>query len=290
MGIVIGILIAGVIIVAIVSSVNNQSRKDNLESQLAKDYPTGFSESEKFISTDAKACFIIDRTNSTVIVSVSNISGAKNEIINDFSCDKVIEHVTFCHDYYIVAIDKGRRKILLYSINEEKLSSDKMAVKVIGYNDLKSVEMIINNATVFHKSVTRTIGGDVVGDMVAGEAGSIIGGLSGGGTSVNVISSIKMRVLIKDIDMPSFTFVCLTCDNARQDSSLIKRDLEKAYEVKDTLNAIIDEINSEVNQNALNAQSNSLVDEIKKLNDLFKSEAISEDEYNKLKSSLINKS
>lgn len=289
MGIAIGILIAGLIIAAIVSSVNNQSRQDNLESQLAKDYPTGFTESQKFISRDAKACFIIDKTNNTIIVSVSNISGAKNEIINDFSCDKIIEHITFCHDYYIVAIDKGRRKILLYSINEEKLSSDKMAVKVVGYNDLKSVEMIINNATVFHKSVTRTIGGAVVGDMVAGEAGSIIGGLSGGGSSVNAISSIKMRVLIKDIDTPSFTFICLTCDNIKADSSLIKHDVERAYEVKDTLNAIIDEINSEVNQNTPNTQSTSLADEIIKLNNLFKSGAISEDEYNKLKSNLINK-
>lgn len=289
MGIAIGILIAGLIIAAIVSSVNNQSRQDNLESQLAKDYPAGFTESQKFISKDTKACFIIDKTNNTVIVSVSNISGAKNEIINDFSCDKIIEHIAFCHDYYIVAIDKGRRKILLYSINEEKLSSDKMAVKVVGYNDLKSVEMIINNATVFHKSVTRTIGGAVVGDMVAGEAGSIIGGLSGGGSSVNAISSIKMRVLIKDIDTPSFAFICLTCDNIKADSSLIKHDVERAYEVKDTLNAIIDEINSEVNQNTPNTQSTSLADEIIKLNNLFKSGAISEDEYNKLKSNLINK-
>lgn len=289
MGIVIGILIAGVIIVAIVSSVNNQSRKDNLDSQLTKDYPTGFSESEKFISSDAKACFIIDKTNNTVIASVSNISGAKNEIINDFSCDKIIEHITFCHDYYIVAIDKDRRKILLYSINEEKLSSDKMAVKIIGYNDLKSVEMIINNATIFHKSVTRTIGGAVVGDMVAGEAGSVIGGLSGGGTSINAISSIKMRVLIKDIDMPSFTFTCLTCDNIRADSSLIKRDVERAYEIKDTLNAIIDAINSDISKSIPRPESSSLADEIKKLNDLLKSGAISEDEYNKLKSNIINK-
>lgn len=289
MGIVIGILIAGVIIVAIVSSVNNQSRKDNLDSQLTKDYPMGFSESEKIISSDAKACFIIDKTNNTVIVSVSNINGAKNEIINDFSCDKIIEHIKFCHDYYIVAIDKGRRKILLYSINEEKLSSDKMAVKVIGYNDLKSVEMIINNATIFQKSVTRTIGGAVVGNMVAGEAGSVVGGLSGGGTSINAISSIKMRILVKDIDMPSFTFTCLTCDNIRVDSSLIKRDVERAYEIKDTLNAIIDALNSDISKSIPRPESSSLADEIKKLNDLLKIGAISEDEYNKLKSNIINK-
>lgn len=287
MGIIIGILIAGAVIVAIISSINNTRRQDNLETQLSEDIPEWFIEDQKFISGNAKACFIVDKTNSCVIVSVSNTSGSRNEIIKDFSCDKIIEHITFCHDYYVVAIDKGRRKILLYSINNERFSPDNIGVKVIEYNDLKSVEMIINNTTVFQKSVARTVGGAVIGDMLAGEAGSIIGGLSGGGRSSNTISSIKMRVLIKDVDIPSFTFVCLTCDNIKQDSSLIKDDLDKAYEVKDTLNAIIDDINSREGQKTSGERSISLADEIKKLNDLLKDGAISEDEYNKLKSNLI---
>ena len=51
--------------------------------------------------------------------------------------------------------------------------------KVIGFDQVYDVEYVVNEETIASKSTLRTIGGAVVGGVLAGGVGAIVGGLSG---------------------------------------------------------------------------------------------------------------
>src|SRR5574344_144387 len=280
-----------IVFIAIISISNNSSRKEALNSEVQKISENGFVADKKFVSKDSKASLMIDSKNKKVAVSAANINGAKIQVYDDFVCNKIIENIQFeLSNYYAVLIDKQNRKILLYSVLQESMIPNDINSKIINFDELKGVEMIINNAVVSKKSILRTIGGAAIGDAVAGDAGAVVGGLSGGEKSVSAITLIQMRILLKNIDTPSYTFTCVKCEPLPPDNWTIKRHVQMAYSVRDTLNAIIDMINDENKAyNQEYSQPSTDADEIMKLSELLKSGAITEEEFKSLKAKIINK-
>ena len=100
------------------------------------------------------------------------------ESIPGFTVTKTISDL---ENKFILLIDDKSKKVCI--VNGKNKT-------VVGYDKIMSVEYIENGNTISSKSAKRTIGGAIVGGMIAGGVGAIVGGLSGSSKSVNKISSI----------------------------------------------------------------------------------------------------
>lgn len=141
---------------------------------------------------------------------------------------------------YIFGIDENK-KCLVYSTEH--------LIKSVPFKDIVSVEVIQDGKTIHKKSLTRTIGGAVIGGVVAGGAGSIIGGLSGSSKENNRISKILVKIVIRDISNPTLVIPCFDANlmTAERkplsvDDFLCKTALSQANSIKDSVSVIIDMI------------------------------------------------
>lgn len=133
----------------------------------------------------------------------------------------------------IIGIDK-KRKMLIY-IDDK--STPSISKKEFPFSDIISCELIEDGKTIYKKSAMRTIGGAMVGGVVAGGVGSIIGGLSGGSTEQKKINSIDIKITLRDIDTPNFRFRFFEYKGSRV---FINAVIKSAEEWKDRISAIID--------------------------------------------------
>ena len=135
-------------------------------------------------------------------------------------------------------IDNNRKKIFY---------SNHITQKTISYNDIIKVEVIDNGKTIHQKSTIRTIGG-----AVAGSAGAIVGGLSGGSKQASVVSLVQVKILLRDVNSPSLLINTFNARNMTVEGKPIKSNgtegyiyrngLKIAQEIADIVNVIIDEV------------------------------------------------
>lgn len=199
--------------------------------------------------------------------------------------------------FYIFAVDNINKKIAVL-VNGNS--------KVIDFKDILSVEIIENGSVIDKKSATRTIGGAVVGGILAGGVGSIIGGLSGANHQKKLVSKLSVKILIKDIHSQSITIDCfdsMTMPIEKKQKADISKSffkdiylkgVEDATQIKDTLSIIIDEVDSQNitpdNKN-FTSEKNIAVstsDELFKLLELKEKGVLTEDEFTIQKQKILN--
>ena len=73
---------------------------------------------------------------------------------------------------------------------------------IIPYSKILSVELIENGTTISSKSTARTVGGALIGGVLAGTAGAIIGGLSGDTKQKHMVSKVQVKIRLKDVSNP----------------------------------------------------------------------------------------
>ena len=215
----------------------------------------------------------------------NEIAAAVNENsveLDNFGATKIIEGPL---GLYKVKIDENSEKVAYIS---------KDGSRVFSYDDIISVELQESGQTVSQKSTTRTIGGAVLGGVLAGGAGAIIGGLSGASTERRKVSSIVVKVTLRDVSNPTVNIVCF--ENYKlppySDDPGLQYFYADALKVVDTLNVIIDLVDRRSNPQptpAAQPASNNLSDEIAKLHGMLKDGIITEEEFAKMKERLINK-
>jgi uncharacterized membrane protein len=234
----------------------------------------------------------IEWENKKKEVRVSTLKTKLNEL-TDFKPSK---NVSCFLNTYIFSIDEENEKIAFISLTDKK---------VISFSDIIGVELIEDGNTISKKSTSRTIGGAIVGGVLTGGVGAIIGGLSGGSTQKNKVSSLSVKIHIRDLSNPS---ILIKCFDSRTMTTEAKASIEtvgkmesykyqlgkkNADEIKDLISVIIDRIDSKTsieNSNITNQQNNnSVADELLKLNDLKEKGIISEDEFTTQKNKILNK-
>ncbi len=213
------------------------------------------------------------------VAAVVNENSTK---LQDFGATKIIEGPL---GQYKVKIDENNEKVAYISKNGSR---------VFSYDDIISVELQESGNTVSKKSTTRTIGGAVLGGVLAGGAGAIIGGLSGSSTERRKVSSIIVKVTLRDVADPTVNIVCF--ENYKlppySDEEGMKYFYAPALEIVDTLNVIIDLVDKRSNPQptpVAKSESNNLSDEITKLHGMLKDGIITEEEFTKMKDRLINR-
>lgn len=136
----------------------------------------------------------------------------------------------------------GEYKVCFDESSEQVAYITKDGVVLFPFSDIIQVELKENGATVSRKSVSRTIGGAVAGGLIAGGAGAIIGGLSGPNVETKTISSLIVKVSLRNIQNPAVNIICfLDNDNPLSllNTDFVNEIYSPAYDIVDTLNAII---------------------------------------------------
>jgi hypothetical protein len=196
--------------------------------------------------------------------------------------------------FYIFAIDEINEKIALVteSVNH-----------IVSFSDIIGVELIEDGNTVSKKSTTRTIGGAIVGGVLAGGVGTIVGGLSGNSTQKSKISSLSVKILLRSLDKPSLLITCfdsrtMTTEHkasietdGKLESYIYKIGKKNADDIKDLVSVIIDRIDNKtvtIPVAVATKPSNSIADELLKLNELKEKGILTEEEFTLQKTKILN--
>jgi len=221
---------------------------------------------------------------------------AMNQILSGIENFAVSKKVDGFAGYYIFAIDETNEKIALVT----------QATKhVVNFSDVIGVELIEDGSTVSKKSTTRTIGGAIVGGILAGGAGAIVGGLSGPSTQKNKVSSVSVKILLRNLDNPALVVNCfdsrtMTTERkasieteGKMESYIYKIGKKNAAEIKDLVGIIIDRVDNKTSSSKfmenIKKESVSISDELIKLSELKEKGILTEEEFILQKNKILNK-
>lgn len=212
--------------------------------------------------------------------------------IEDFTISKKIEGFG---GYYIFAIDENNEKIALVT---------QTAKYVVNFSDIIGVELIEDGSTISKKSTGRTIGGAIVGGVLAGGTGTIVGGLSGSSTQKSKVSSVSVKIMLRSFDNPS---LLVNCFDSRTMTTEGKASIEKegkmesykyqickknADDIKDLVSVIINKVDGKStisnSTESIERKSGSISDELIKLSELKEKGILTEEEFMLQKNKILN--
>jgi hypothetical protein len=194
---------------------------------------------------------------------------------------------------YFFAVDETNEKIGFSSNNKKTF---------INFTDIIGVELIENGNVVIKKNTTRTIGGAIIGGVLAGGAGSIVGGLSGSSTQKNKVTSVHVKLLLRSIDKPSLNIICFESwmnsklvktfrENRQEEDYVYRIGKRNAVEIKDLISVIIDRTDNKIKpliEPHVSTPSNLIADELLKLNTLKEKGILTEEEFSLQKNKILN--
>lgn len=187
---------------------------------------------------------------------------------------------------YMFAIDDKSKQIALIKNGNKRL---------VPFNKIMSVEIIEDSKTLSSKSSIRTIGGAVVGGVIAGGAGAVVGGLSGNSTDKKKVSALNVKIVVRDVNNPNLIIPCFdaqTMCNAKEIKTegmfadLYRQAVSQANRIADMISVIIDSEDKKVE--TIPNNNSSTADELAKLADLKSKGVLTEEEFNEEKRKLLN--
>lgn len=139
-------------------------------------------------------------------------------------------------DYGIIGIDEPKRKLIF--VHSELT---KQVVEEFAFEDIYTCELVVDSQSVFRKTTIRTVGGAVLGGAILGNAGAIVGGLSGSNKEKKNIKQIELKIVVKSISNPTHKFKFY---GDGTNSGFLSMRMNQAEEWKDTISIIIDDVDS----------------------------------------------
>ena len=202
----------------------------------------------------------------------------------DFS---VTRRVDGLQGRYSFLVDETRRKIMIVRGTTRV---------IIPFQNIISVQLIENNDIIEQKSLGSTIGRTVVGGFLAGGAGAIVGGLSATAKQKKAVSSVKVKILLRNSTEPSITIGCFNASTMTAEGKPISPDddlyglgFQHANTITDCISVIIDsEQHQADNLDQAHLQVYSLADELLKLADLKNNGLLTEQEFLDQKAKLLS--
>lgn len=219
-----------------------------------------------------------------------------NQVLSEIENFTVSKKIDGFGGYYIFAIDEVSKKIALVTQTTKQ---------IVDFSDVIGVELLEDGSTLLKKSTTRTIGGAIVGGVLAGGAGSIVGGLSGNTSQKNKVSSVSVKILLRSLDNPILTINCfdsrtMTTEGkasieteGKMESYIYKIGKKNAEDIKDLISVIIDRVDNEISNpkslEGIDRKFDSISDELIKLNELKEKGILTEDEFTLQKNKILNR-
>lgn len=186
-------------------------------------------------------------------------------------------------DYGIIGVDESKKQLVI--VNSE-LSVQKWVS--IPFKDILSCEMVVDGQSVFKKSTVRTVGGAVLGGVLAGGAGAIVGGLSGSYKENKEIKRVDIRIVSKSTSN-NMHYITFFSDGTNK--IYLNSRMEEAEAWKNTISVIIDKNEKEVKEEQPKLEqvsTSNIADELGKLANLKAQGILTEEEFQKQKEKLLN--
>ncbi len=151
---------------------------------------------------------------------------------------------------------------------------------VYNYNDILDFELLEDGETVSQGGLGRAL----VGGALFGGTGAIVGGVTGKKKSKDVITSLRIKITLRDINNP-VEYIDFVTFKTKKSSFLYKDLYNQAQECLSTLQLICDQIEAPEKQSSNG--SNSSADEIRKFRELLDEGIITQEEFDAKKKELI---
>lgn len=193
--------------------------------------------------------------------------------------------------FYLFAVDELNEKIGFITDSENI---------IIDFTDIIGVELIQDGYITSKKSTTRTIGGAIVGGILAGGVGTIVGGLSGNSVQKNKATSIYVKITLRSLENPSMIIKCF--DNweisgpfsgSTDDEDYVYKTCKKnADEIKDLISVIIDRTDNKIKsiiEQSSSIAPDSIAEELIKLTSLKEKGILTDDEFLLQKNKILNR-
>jgi len=232
------------------------------------------------------------------VSELPDISQYKKYISEDYASGIILDET---NKIVFVVSTKGRTYSKV-NIDIDNFGITKM--KSYSYKDILQSEIIEDQNTITQTQRGSQIGGALIGGVLAGGAGAIIGGLSGKTKITSEVSTIELKISVNDLENPVYLInfmgaeVGFNRDNPipikkkpiKKDTERYKSAIKNADHWHSLVSVLIKQADEEdKKQGQVLSQTNgSIADELMKLADLLKQGAISQEEYNTLKSRVVS--
>ena len=271
-----------IFIICIISHVVNGRKRMNL----IKSYNNG-----NMGNTETSPCdcaFATHTQDNITLCILDNESITKKLNIENFRVSSYYGSPLWVSESWTyIAFDNTNRNILIAEFYKKNITH-----RIIPYKDIVGVEILQDDVVISKKSTSRTIGGALVGGVLFGGAGAVVGGLSGDAELSKEVKSMKLKILVNDLDAPVITTTW--GKNLKADvfnESYINSLLDKPHRIKDTITVIINLIDKEEGADVSSTNNNvvSVADEISKLSKLKNEGIITEKEFTVQKDNILKK-
>lgn len=168
--------------------------------------------------------------------------------------------------------------------------------EIFNYTDIIEISYEEDGTALFTKSAARTVGGALVGGALLGEAGAVIGGLSGGSAQHKEVNSMQIKILLRNVEKTTYVLdfkqrSSTLKTSSDSDAGFYKMYLKDAMAAKDLLSVIIDkaqQLNVASQQPVGEKTSDfSVADELTKLARLKKEGFLTDEEFEAQKKKLL---
>jgi len=245
----------GTIAIYIFISLNNsqQIKKDMDKSSVFLE--KNYRDTKKYISKENGSCIAIDFNKHEICLGLSMPTG--------LMMSKTEEQ------------KKAREHFLIYK-----------------FDQIVKAEIVSDGTSVISTNRGSQIAGAAIGGLALGGLGAAIGALTGSSTSHNKIKSLRLHIIIDDIENSTHDIVFMDWkyDNkgVNIDNHVAKKALDAVEEIYALIANAMRKVRNENEQiKGVNEKSNT-IDKISKLWDLFKVGAITESEFNSQKLKLLD--
>ena len=222
-----------------------------------------------------------------ILAILSNKNNDSTSLTNMNEIDKDLQDKNFKATKHIpydlvtnrgeIQIDENNKKVAICHFLPQK------DYIIIDFKDLIECTVIEDSSTIMKGGVGRAIAGGVI----AGGVGAVVG--SNTRKSQNVVSSLQLRIVTKNINSPLILINTIS-STTDKNSLLYKYAMQFINNAYATLISIIDlnkNIDTPVTEN--NNSNDDIVNQLEKLSKLKNANEISQDEYEDLKKKLLNK-
>ena len=181
---------------------------------------------------------------------------------------------------------RGVGKLIKFDDNAKKILFPKTLLtkaRIYNYSDLLGYEILEDGNTV----TKGGLGSAVVGGALFGGIGAVVGGLTGGKKSKEVVRSLKVKIVLDNKIVPAEYIELLTTE-FKKDGFVYRVAKQQAEDIVAILASIVAENEKNQANNSNVQNTNDPITEVKRYKELLDNGIITQEEFDKKKKELLN--
>ena len=181
---------------------------------------------------------------------------------------------------------RGVGKLIKFDDNAKKILFPKTLLtkaRIYNYSELLGYEILEDGNTI----TKGGIGSAVVGGALFGGIGAVVGGLTGGKKSKEVVRSLKVKIVLDNKVVPA-EYIELLKTEFKKDGFVYRAAKQEAEDIIAILTSISAENEKNQTNNSNVQNTNDPITEVKRYKELLDNGIITQEEFDKKKKELLN--